>query len=222
MKRLISPLLLTLLLAGPPALHAAEEPGDLVLPENRLQLENIDPAWSALIEGLRAQPPLYSEFEERRYFPFRRDFTGLSGEIRVDPARGLSIHYLSPEESLMVVDAQGGFIVEGNGKRQDLPEDPRAQAGSAALLHVLQFDLESLAADFQIYGQLTDAGWRLAFVPASDALARALQPITVSGTDRQVERIEIGRTSNQRVEIIVGETRTGVEFTDEEISRYFR
>jgi len=222
MKRLIPSLLLTLLLAGTPALHSADETAELVRPENRLQLDSIDPAWAALIAGLRAQPPLFSEFEEHRYFPFRRDFTRLTGEIRVDPARGLSLHYLSPEESLMVVDAQGGFIVEAGGRRQELPDDPRAQAGSEALLHVLQFDLEALAEDFAIYGEQSAAGWRLAFVPATDALARALQPITVSGEDRQVKRIEIGRTANQRVEIIVGDTRSGVTFTDEEISRYFR
>ena len=214
-------ILILLLLAVLPVL--AELPQDLHRPEFRLQPGGVDASWQRLLAELQGAPPLRAEFEERRYFPFRRDYTALIGEIRLDPAHGLSLHYSSPQDQLMVVDARGGFMQNERGRRRELPDNPSARAATSALLHVLRFDLGRLAENFEIYAAREADRWAFAFIPRPDGqLAKALSPVTVRGEDGRVQLIEMRKSERQRVEIHVGATETGVSFTEEELARYFR
>ena len=162
-------------------------------------------------------------FEERRYFPFKKNPVVLTGEIRLDPARGLSLHYQVPEDRILVVDDRGGFMRDGKGKRlHDLPDDPRAQAATRALLSVMRFELAALAQNFSIYAARDGADWRFAFVPLPGPLADVLQPITVTGKDELVSTLEMKKSEDQRVFIQIGETHTNVTFNSTGLSRFFR
>lgn len=213
-------LFLLLVLVVPP-LRAAL-PADLVSPDYRLTPGENDSAWQPLLTELKAKPPLKATFTERRYFPFRKDSAQLTGEIRLDPGRGLSLHYLTPEDRLMVVDARGGFMADDRGRRRELPDDPRAHAATTALLNVLRFDLPELAKNFDIYATRDGAAWRFTFVPRPGPLASVLQPIIITGENTLVQTIEMRKADSQRVEIIIGETHTGVTFDDAELARFFR
>lgn len=201
----------------------AKLPAQRTQPEFLVQPNDIGADWQKLLAELQAAPPLRAEFEERRFFPFRRDYTALTGEIRLDPNHGLSLHYITPQDQLMVVDARGGFLQNERGRRRELPDNPSARAATSALLHVLRFDLPRLAEDFDIYAARDERDWAFTFVPRAEGkLAKALSPITVQGEGARVRLIEMRKTERQRVEIHVGKTTTNVAFTDEERARYFR
>lgn len=220
-----APRLLALaLLLSPAALPLrAELPADLVAPAYQLEPGKNDTAWQPLLAALKSKAPLSATFEEHRYFAFKKTPVVLTGEIRLDPARGMSLHYQVPEERILVVDDRGGFMRDGKGRRlHDLPDDPRAQAATRALLHVMRFELGALAKDFAIYAARDGADWRFAFVPLPGPLADVLQPITVTGKDELVRTIEMKKADDQRVEILIGETHTNVTFTSADISRFFR
>ena len=200
----------------------AELPADLVSPAYRVTPGENDAAWLPLIADLKAKPPLKAVFTENRYFPFRKGPVKVTGEIRLDPVRGLSLHYLAPENRLMVVDASGGFAADEKGRRRELPDDPRAQAATRALLNVLRFDLPELAKSFAIYAARDGTAWRFTFVPNPGPLADVLHPISVSGDNALVTVIEMRKTASQRVEILIGETHTGVTFDATELKQFFR
>ncbi len=192
---------------------------NLASPEHRLQPN--DPAWRDLLAQVEHRPDGVADFEERRYFAFKSQPTVLKGEARVSSAHGLSLRYSAPPEHLVIIDSHGILLREG-GRDTTPPSDPRATAANTALLHLLQFDLGSLATDFETYGERSDDTWTIALIPRDDSIRRSLGQITVSGEKATVRRIEMRRSLTQRVEILIAPPQTAVPFTAEELRRFFR
>ncbi len=211
-------LLLILLMAALP-LRAAEwpaEPGPLVVPG-----EN-DAAWRPLFAALAAKGGVESAFTERRWFRIRKEPVVLTGVMRVSPARGLSLAYREPERRTIIADAQGLLIRDARGRSRAVPADARASGATAALLPVMRFDLAALARTFAVHAARAGAAWRFDFVPRDPAQARGLGRLVVFGEDEAVRRLEFRQSERQRVEIAIGETRTGVTFRAADEQRFFR
>jgi hypothetical protein len=181
-----------------------------------------DPAWSALFASLVPRENRESSFEERRYFPFRRQPVVLTGEIRLAPDRGLSLDYLTPQPRVLVVDRQGLLMRDALGREVSLPADARTQVSIAALVDILRFDLAELQRNFLLHGQRDPAGWTLAFVPRDPVLARSLAALIVRGTGDTIAGIELRATARQHIDILVRATRRDVVFTAADWARYFR
>lgn len=181
-----------------------------------------DPSWRELLSRFGPEKARQSAFEERRYFPFHRDPIVLTGEIRLDPVRGLSLRYLSPEPRVLIADAKGLLMRDAAGRDTRLPDDSRAQAATAALAEVLRFDLAGLEKSFSLRGRQNGDAWTLSFEARDPGLASSLGTLVLSGDRSRLRRIEMTRSPGQRIEILVGETREGVVFTPGEIARFFR
>ncbi len=219
MSRFVFIFLLALsLLALTPA--RAAEADSLVKPERRLALG--DPAWADLLVKIEQRPDASASFEERRFFPFKKTPTLLQGEVRVSTKRGLSLHYVAPEDRTVIIDESGVLLRELTGDTTP-PSDPRASVANTAMLHLLRFDLKALTENFDVYGERKEAAWTLALVPKVDSIRRTLGQITVSGENAEVRRIELRRSLTQRVEILVAPPRMpATPFTSEELKQYFR
>jgi hypothetical protein len=213
---LVSPSLLPLATA----VRAAEEP-PLVSAAHRLLLEPVDPAWRDVLAGVDQRATVDAPFEEHRWFPFRKAPVVLKGEVRIDAAQGLSLHYREPQERVVIIDSKGMLMRQG-GRETVPPADIRADAANDALLHILRFDFASLAASFELYGRRVDKAWTLALVPRAEELRRTLGAIIITGEADLVRRIELRRSAVQRVEILVGDPRPQTPFTAEELHRFFR
>lgn len=217
-----------LLVGALPGLFAAElAPAStavtvVVSPDTLLADPARDPAWRELLARLAPSKTRQSTFEERRYFSFRKTPVVLQGEIRIAPELGLSLHYLEPAPSLLIVDAQGLLLRDNQGRERAGHSDSRAQAATAALVNVFRFDLAALQKDFAVHGRREGDAWSLAFVPRDPAFAKLLGTLTVSGEHETLRRIDMVRASTQRVEILVRETREDVRFTADELKRFFR
>jgi len=198
--------------AAPPLLSAATAIADPAR----------DPAWSALFASLVPRENRESSFEERRYFPFRRQPVILTGKIRLAPGRGLSLDYLTPQPRVLIVDGQGLLMRDAIGREVSLPADARTQASIAALVDILRFDLAELQRNFALHGQRDAAGWTLAFVPRDPLLARSLAALIVRGTGDTVAEIELRATPRQHIDILVRATRRDAVFAPADWARYFR
>jgi hypothetical protein len=133
----------------------------------------------------------------------------------------LSLHYLSPDERIVILDARGVLVRSGTHESAP-PEDPRAGVVNQTLLHILQFDFAALEKDFDLYGGFEDRLWRLVLVPKSGAQRHAFARITVSGSGAVVRRIELFHSVHQRIEIEIAEPRPAAPFTPDEVRRFFR
>jgi len=187
-------------------------------PKNRIAPDA--PAWRELAKTFAQQPDLTAEFSERRYFPFRNEPVILKGEVRVSRSLGLSLHYTSPDDRILILDQSGVLIREASG--QTSPPDPRAAMANAALLHILRFDFAALEKDFEIYGYRDATEWSIALVPRAEPVRRAIGNIYVGGAGAAVRRIELRRSLKQHIDIEISTSRPPAPFTAEDVKRYFR
>ncbi len=197
----------------------AADSDPLATPAHRLSPD--DPAWKELAGGLQQRPSVTADFTELRRFSFKKTPTALKGEVRVSAEHGLSLHYLEPEEQVVIYDEAGVLVRTAKGERRP-PSEPEAIAANRALLAVLRLDLRPLAETFELYGQRTGAAWTLDLVPRAAELQRTLGQITVDGVGATVRRIEFRRSLSQRVEILVDPPRSLAPFSADELHRFFR
>jgi len=210
---------LALILAGLlVSVASAAELDPLVDPANRIAPN--EPAWKALAAEFAQKPDASARFSEQRFFPFRQKPVELRGESRVSSRHGLSLHYTEPEERTVILDTQGVLVRDARGDTA-APADPRANAATAALGRVLRFDLDALAADFELYGRREGRAWTLAFAPRAAELQQGVGLMVVAGEGASMHRIEFRRSPKQYVAILLGPARPTI-FTADEIRRYFR
>lgn len=200
-------------------LVAAEPP---VGPDTLLADPAHDAAWSELFAKLTPNKTRFSLFEEKRFLPFRKAPLVLKGEIRIVPERGLSLRYLEPEKRVLIVDAKGLLMRDEEGRERAAPSDSRAQAITSALVDVLRFDLPALQKSFAIHGRRDGGAWTLAFVPRDPAIAEMIGVLSVEGEQAKLNRIEMVKNPNQRIEIQISGTQEDVIFTGAVLDRFFR
>jgi len=178
--------------------------------------------WRPLIDSMAAKGTVVAPFTERRFFPFRREPMVLSGVLRISPERGLSLEYMQPEESVVIADSAGLLLRDREGRTREMPSGSRGPGAVASLLPIMRFDLAALYPRFAIRAYGSSAAWRLEFEPRDPEAARALGAITVAVAGTSVVHLEFKRSSSQRIEIDVGEARTGAPMSAAELARFFR
>ena len=181
-----------------------------------------DPAWKELFARLAPDRNRRCSFTERRFFPFHKAPIVLTGEVRIAPGHGLSLHYLTPEPRTVVVDDQGLLIRDAQGRERSVPAGAGAPAAIGALVDVLRFNLPRLQKNFSVHGWREAGVWTVALVPRNPTLAASLNAVILSGEKDELHRIELVESAGQRIEILLGKTREGVIFSRDELARYFR
>ncbi len=182
-----------------------------------------DADWQPLFAALANKGAVVSHFTEQRWFKLRKQPVEVTGEMRLAPEHGLSLHY-DRDDRTVIVDEQGVLLRDARGHRREIRPNAHAPAVSTWLLPILRFDLSALAQAFRLYGAREDGAWRLDFVPRDDGDAAGADagPITVTGSDEAIAHIELQPKPGLRIAIAIGETRTGVDFSPEELQRFFR
>jgi hypothetical protein len=181
-----------------------------------------DAAWQGLLARLAKSETRSAPFEERRYFPFRREPVLLTGEIRIAPGRGLSLGYLTPDVRTVIADDHGLLLRDSRGRDRAAPAGARAQAATAVLVHVLRFDLPELQKTFAISGRREGDAWTLSLASRDRDLSAGLSAIVLSGGPAGLSRIDLVVSPTQHIEIRLGAARVGLPFARDELIRYFR
>jgi glycosyltransferase involved in cell wall biosynthesis len=184
------------------------------------QVSHDAPAWRELAAAFARRPDLLAPFVEERHFPFRRKPVELHGEVRVSRSRGLSLHYASPAERIVIFDEQG-MLVRESDKGKGPPIDARA-AAAQIMLPILRMDLEALAREFDLDGSQTDTAWTLRLSPRTESLQRSVGRVTIVGEQAAIREIELRVSDRQFIRITMGTAHSDAPFTDEEMLRFFR
>lgn len=202
--------------AAPPV---ASAPADLIAPAHRLDAEHPQAPFDGILKTLQGKGDIFATFTENRYLPLKKIPVVFTGEIRLSHERGLSLHYLTPEEKMMIVDEKGILGRLPSGRSREFASDPRATGATGAMLQVMRFDLKELAKQFDTYATGDTSAWHFGFEPKDETLAKTLSRLVVTGENDKVRRIVMRKGA---VEILIKETREHVTFTPEELQRFFR
>lgn len=213
MRTLRIALLAAVVAAG---LRGAQDPGAA------LSAENGEGEWKPLIERLAAKGPVIANFTERRYFPFRRHPTILTGVMRFVPGRGLSLQYTEPDQSILIADSEGLLLRDKEGRTQAVPADSRETGAIASLLPIMRFDLAALYPRFFVRAYHEGDGWRFTFTPRDAEIARSIGEISIGGVGTAVTHIEFRHSASTRVEIDDSESAGAAPLSADELKRYFR
>lgn len=219
--RTLSPLLLSTLLIV--SARAAETSSQAVLDDSHVLTEPAgNPEWRDLFAELSKPKNRYSRFEEHRTFAFRDKPVVLKGEIRIHPQRGLSLSYSGPKAHLLIIDDKGVLMRDERGRERSAPDDSRARAATSALASILRFDLTALEKQFVIHGLREADEWTLGFVPRDPSLTNVLGTIIVHGRANALDKIEMLKSDQERIEIIITDTQSDVIFPMDILQRFFR
>ncbi|MEO7600269.1 MAG: outer membrane lipoprotein carrier protein LolA [Opitutus sp.] len=181
-----------------------------------------DPAWRELFSKLGKPENRYSRFEERRYFAFRDKPVVLPGEIRIHPERGLSLSYSGPKAHVLIIDEKGVLMRDQRGRERAAPDDSRARAATSALASILRFDLNALEKQFVVHGLREGDDWTLGFVPRDPSLTNTLGTIVVHGKAAALDKIEMLKSGEERIEILITDAQSDVIFPMDVLKRFFR
>jgi glycosyltransferase involved in cell wall biosynthesis len=208
---------LAVALALAPSTRAAELPPEIAEGAHAIEVSHLDPFWLGLALSLESRPSVYSTFTEDRYFPFHKKTAELKGEVRIDPRRGLSLHYTQPTERIVVMDDQGVLLRE-NGRDSTPPAG--AKGPTDAMLGVLRLDFASLAQHYSLYGVHGGGSWELEL--SSDGTAGAPGRVYVLGMGGVVTRIILRESEKQRIDIVIDPPHEPAPFSAAILRRYFR
>lgn len=204
--------------------EATEPASEVVTPEADPVIEQplADDSWRELFAKLAASKSRISQFEESRFFAFRKKPVVLTGTIRMVPGRGLSLSYSGAKPHVIIVDDQGVLMRDARGRQRAAPADSRGQAVTSALVDVLRFDVPALFKQFVVRGTRLGPVWRLGFVPRDPSVAARIRSIRLDGEALELRQIELVLSDEQRIEIQLRDSFEDVIFPPEVMERYFR
>ena len=207
LRRLI---LFSALAALPLLASAAGEPYATELP----------PAARARLETLARPRTLVGAFTESRYTPLKKKPVVVSGIVRIDRNRGLSLAYDQPRAPIVILDEKGLLLRHSDGREQVAP--PEA-ADDLRLLHALfVFDLATLEKSYALAAtESADGAWTLVFTRRPEATA-TYRELTLAGDASRLTRIVLAKTPNLHTDIDLKPPQLDLSFTPEDLARYFR
>lgn len=182
----------------------------------------LPPAVRARLETLARPRTVVAAFTESRHTPLKKKPVVVSGTVRIDRARGLSLAYEKPRASVVVLDEKGLLLRHPDGREQSAP--PEA-ADDLRLLHALfAFDLAALEESYALASSENadgDGTWNLVFTRREGSTA-SYRELTLAGDAARLARIVLAKTPNLRTDIALESPRLDVTFTPDELARYFR
>ncbi|HWL17529.1 MAG TPA: outer membrane lipoprotein carrier protein LolA [Opitutus sp.] len=179
------------------------------------------PEWKSLFDALSAPIPRFATFEEERSFAFKKQPVVLQGELRQMPGHGVSLTYTEPNRQTVIIDDAGVLMRNEHGRDRALPAR-RTPATVAHLGELLQFDVTTLARNFELAGDRDGERWILALKPLDGAAAEATGAILLRGHRAQIDEIVLSPERGPRIRISITAVRTGQPFAAAELARYFR
>ncbi len=205
---MIPRLLLLLALAVLPRLAA--EPRPTALP----------PAARARLETLAAPRTLTATFTEHRHTPLKKRPVVVTGTVRIDPARGLSLAYDQPRAPVVILDAQGLLLRHPDGREQAAP--PEAEPDLRLLHALFTFDLPALEKSYALAAtDSPDGAWTLAFTRLPDSPA-TYRELTLVGDATRLTAITLLKTPNLHTDITLAPPTLDPLFPPADLARYFR
>ena len=180
----------------------------------------LSPAARTRLQSLSRPLTLLGDFTESRFTPLKKTAVIVTGTVRIDRARGLSLTYAQPRAPVVILDEKGLLLRHPDGREQTAPAEATADL---RLLHALfVFDLSTLEKSYALIAtENPDHSWALVFTRRPEAVS-TYRELTLLGQADRLTRIILAKTPRLRTEIALEPPQLDPRFSPEELTRYFR
>ncbi|MBC8011514.1 MAG: hypothetical protein H7067_15625 [Burkholderiales bacterium] len=191
-----------------------------LLASARLPGTELPAPWPARLAALSAPRAVVAEFTESRHTPLKKQPVVVSGTVRIDHARGLSLAYDQPRAPFVILDEKGLLLRHPDGREQAAP--PEAETDLRLLHALFTFDLPTLEKSYSATpSESADGAWKLVFTRLPDSPA-SYRELTLAGTADRLTTITLAKTPNLRTAITLSAQTVDSAFSPEDRARYFR
>lgn len=196
---------------------------DAVPPLQPINASELPHAWQVRLQGLQDKERLEVEFEEARYFAFRREPKVYRGVFRRAASGSISLAYKEPELLVLHVEKDSITVRKGDGGYvRELPESRADKAGLEIFRSVLGLDLSVLSEQYHLFGGLEGRGWILECrVKEGIEPAPKYSLLRLQGSYGQLHEIELQEDPRRRVEIKLGPPEYPESFSPELMEKFF-
>ncbi len=180
----------------------------------------LPPAAHTRLQSLARPLTLLGDFTESRFTPLKKTAVVVTGTVRIDRARGLSLTYTQPRAPVVILDEQGLLLRHPDGREQTAPAEATTDL---RLLHALfVFDLATLEKSYALSAtENSDNSWALVFTRRPEAVS-TYRELTLMGQADRLTRIILTKTPRLRTELALAPPQLDPRFSPEELTRYFR
>lgn len=184
--------------------------------------------WPARLAALAAPRTLSATFAESRTTPLKKAPVVVTGTVRIDRSRGLSLTYDQPHAPVVILDEKGLLLRHSSGREQSAP--PSAEPFLRLLHALFKFDLVTLEKSYVLVvseqlaeGPATsgNGSWALTFTRRSDTDA-PYRALILRGEGDRLTGIRLEKTDRQNIDIALAPPQLDPVFTPEDLARYFR
>jgi len=180
------------------------------------------PTLESLMEGLATTSGVVARFHETKELRLLSAPLESRGMLYFVPPDRLARVTTAPDSSRLVIDGERfAYRDEAGGEAADLSSSPIAREFVRSFIVLFNGDIEALRAhydpDFDVEGE----SWSLRLRPHSRPLAGFVKRITLSGTGRMLERIEMLETDGDRTVTTFSRIRVDHRFDQSELDRIF-
>lgn len=172
------------------------------------------------LEILAKPQTLAAPFSESRHTPLKKRPVVVTGIVRIDRARGLSLSYDQKRAPVVILDERGLLLRHADGREQSAP--PEAETDLRLLHALFAFDLATLEKSYALAAaDSADGTWTLTFTRRPDSPA-SYRELTLAGDAARLTAITLAKTGNLKTEITLDPPQLDPKFTEAELARYFR
>jgi hypothetical protein len=171
-----------------------------------LSLEALSPEWEALLAELHAVERVAAQFVEKRYFSFRKSPKLYRGVFHKDIGGSVSLAYIEPEKMTLHLGEGFAYYRKGDGAIRSIPHGRDENQTLALFPQLLNFDLEGISEQYELFGDVNDGRWNLFF--KAKAALEAEMPyrwMEVSGRGSAVKVIKLSKGEKEGVLIEMGD-----------------
>ncbi len=157
--------------------------------------------WHDRIAALAKPQTVSAPFRETRHTPLKKRPVVVTGTVRIDRARGLSLSYDQRRAPTVILDEHGLLLRHPDGREQSAP--PEAETDLRLLHALFAFDLATLEKSYAVTASDSpDGTWKLVFTRRPDSPA-SYRELILEGDDVRLTAITLAKTHNLKTEIVV-------------------
>ncbi len=174
------------------------------------------------MRGMAGAPGVVARFREQKQLALLSEPLESRGTLYFVPPNRLSRETSEPSKTRLVIDGDRFFFLDAAGSQaMDLSASPIAREYVSNFIVLFNGDLDALRRRYEPRFSAGASGWKLELVPRARRLREFIERVTLEGSGRALDRMELVEAGGDRTTTWFEAVRSDRAFSDEELARIF-